>query len=69
MFRTVILALENLGYLVGQNTPYAGVIDAGSKYAVMIEIRRDILCSPEEGPKWQRIVDALSGMPMPNDQL
>ena len=60
---------EALGFTVGQDMPYAGVIDAGSKYAVMIEIRRDILCSPKEGPKWQRIVDALSSMPMPNAQL
>ncbi len=57
---------ENLGYLVGKNTPYAGVIDAGSKYAVMIEIRRDILCTPEEKVQWHKVADALLSMPMPN---
>ncbi len=49
---------ENLGFSVGQNTPYAGVIDAGSKFAVMIEIRRDVLCSPEEKAQWQKVSDA-----------
>ena len=58
---------ESLGFHVGHDTPYAGVIDAGSKYAVMIEIRRDILGAPAEQQKWQRVVNALSSMPMPND--
>ena len=56
---------ESLGFQVGHDTPYAGVIDAGSKYAVMIEIRRDILGAPAEPQKWQRVVNALSSMPMP----
>ncbi len=55
---------EAYGFTIGQNTPYAGVIDAGAKFAVMIEIRRDLIFSPEE-KKWQRIVGALSNMPMP----
>ena len=56
---------EAIGFTVGQDTPYAGVIDAGSKYAVMLEIRRDILGSPDDEKKWRRMVEALSNMPIP----
>lgn len=50
------------GYDVGHNTPYAGVIDAGAKAAVMIEIRRDIVGQPGTDPKWLRLISALSTM-------
>jgi hypothetical protein len=49
---------------VGHNTPYVGVIDAGAKAAVMIEIRRDIVGLPGVDPKWQRLIAALSTMPI-----
>jgi len=52
------------GYKVGHNTPYVGVIDAGAKAAVMIEIRRDIVGLPDVDPKWQRLIAALSTMPI-----
>jgi N-formylglutamate deformylase len=51
-------------YEVGHNTPYVGVIDAGAKAAVMIEIRRDIVGTPGADPKWQRLIAALSTMPI-----
>lgn len=56
---------EDHGYTVGINTPYSGVIDAGSKHAVMIELRRDIISTPSSGKKWGKMVDALASMPMP----
>jgi N-formylglutamate amidohydrolase len=52
------------GYEVGHNTPYVGVIDAGAKAAVMIEIRRDVVGAPSGDPKWQRLIAALSTMPI-----
>lgn len=52
------------GYEVGHNTPYVGVIDAGAKAAVMIEIRRDIVGHPNADPKWQRLISALSTAPV-----
>lgn len=52
------------GYEVDQNTPYAGVIDAGARAAVMIEIRRDVVGRPGDDPKWQRLVHALRTMPL-----
>lgn len=54
---------ETHGFEVGENTPYAGVVDAGASAAVMIEIRRDILSSPADRPRWLHIVTALSGLP------
>jgi predicted N-formylglutamate amidohydrolase len=54
---------QKIGYEVGHNTPYVGVIDAGAKAAVMIEIRRDIVGLPGVDPKWQRLIAALSTMP------
>ena len=53
------------GFTVGINTPYAGVIDAGARAAVMLEIRRDVLGSPDRAGPWARVVRALSGMPIP----
>ena len=53
-----------MGYTVGHNTPYVGVIDAGANASVMIEIRRDIVGMPGADPVWQRLVNALSKMPM-----
>ena len=53
-----------LGYDVDHNTPYAGVIDAGAKAAVMIEIRRDVVGTPGQDPKWLRLVEALKAMPL-----
>jgi N-formylglutamate amidohydrolase len=52
------------GYVVGHNTPYAGVIDAGVKAAVMIEIRRDIVGQPGGSSQWQKIITALATMPV-----
>jgi N-formylglutamate amidohydrolase len=53
------------GYDVGHNTPYAGVIDAGAKAAVMIEIRRDVVGLPSAtDTKWQRLISALSTAPL-----
>lgn len=53
------------GYEVGHNTPYQGVIDAGAKAAVMIEIRRDVVGQPSgKDPKWERLVNALRSMPV-----
>ena len=52
------------GYNVGHNTPYVGVIDAGAKAAVMIEIRRDIVGTPGQDPKWLRLLEALRTMPV-----
>jgi len=46
------------------NTPYVGVIDAGAKAATMIEIRRDIVGTPAGDPKWERLIAALSTMPV-----
>jgi N-formylglutamate deformylase len=54
---------QKIGYDVGHNTPYVGVIDPGAKAAVMIEIRRDIVGLPGVDPKWQRLIAALSTMP------
>ena len=56
---------ENHGYTVGINTPYSGVIDVGSKYAIMLELRRDIVGTPDSGKTWDKIVKALANMPMP----
>jgi N-formylglutamate amidohydrolase len=53
------------GYEVGHNSPYAGVIDAGAKSAVMIEIRRDVVGLPaKHDPKWRRLIEALRSMPL-----
>lgn len=52
------------GYEVGHNSPYVGVIDAGAKSAVMIEIRRDVVGQPGADPKWFRLISALSTMPI-----
>jgi N-formylglutamate amidohydrolase len=56
---------EKNGFTVGLNTPYAGVINAGSDFAAMIEIRRDVMSNPSDYPRWGRIVGALATMPMP----
>jgi hypothetical protein len=56
---------EDAGFSVGRNTPYAGVIDAGASAAIMLEIRRDILGTPLDADRWDRMVRALSEMPMP----
>lgn len=55
---------QQYGYEVGHNTPYVGVIDAGAKAAVMIEIRRDFVGLPGADPKWRRLIAALSTMPI-----
>jgi N-formylglutamate amidohydrolase len=52
------------GYEVGHNTPYSGVIEAGAKAAVMIEIRRDFVGTPGDDPKWRRLINALKSMPL-----
>jgi hypothetical protein len=43
---------------------YVGVIDAGAKAAVMIEIRRDIVGHPSSSSKWKRLIAALCTMPV-----
>jgi predicted N-formylglutamate amidohydrolase len=60
----VKMGILTSSYEVGHNTPYVGVIDAGAKAAVMIEIRRDVVGAPSGDPKWQRIIAALSTMPI-----
>ncbi len=55
---------EAAGYQVGENTPYAGVIDAGAERAIMIEIRRDMIGIPNSSDSWQRLVAALAGLPL-----
>lgn len=52
------------GYEVGHNTPYVGVIDVGAQEAVMIEIRRDIVGQPGSDPNWQRLISAMSTIPI-----
>jgi N-formylglutamate amidohydrolase len=52
------------GFDIGHNTPYAGVIDAGARAAVMIEIRRDVIGVPSGDIKWRRLIAALSTMPI-----
>jgi N-formylglutamate deformylase len=54
----------NHGYSVGLNTPYRGVINAGSKFAVMIEIRRDIVGVPND-KNWNKLKLCLADMPQP----
>lgn len=54
-----------LGFTVAENAPYAGVIDAGAAVAVMIEIRRDMLGEGPGSAAWNRILNALSTMPVP----
>ena len=58
------LHFKQHGYEVGHNTPYVGVIDAGAKAAVMIEIRRDVVGIPGQDPKWLRLIEALRTMPV-----
>jgi acetolactate synthase-1/2/3 large subunit len=57
------LPLRKLGV---QEANIVKIVESITKYAVMIEIRRDVLGSPKENIKWQRIVDALSTIPMPD---
>lgn len=53
----------NAGYHVGCNTPYVGVIDTGASAAIMLEIRCDVLGSPEDAVRWDRMVRALTDIP------
>lgn len=55
---------KQYGFMVGHNTPYTGVIDAGARAAVMIEIRRDVVGHPGADPKWLRLIEALRTMPL-----
>ena len=55
---------KNMGYSVGHNTPYFGVINAGATASIMIEIRRDVVGVPGTDPVWKRLVTTLSKMPM-----
>ena len=52
------------GYEVAHNLPYAGVVDAGARAAVMIEIRRDVVGRPGTDLKWQRLISTLSTAPL-----
>lgn len=56
---------RQVGFTVGHNTPYSGVIDAGAKAAVMIEILRDIVGVPGDNAKWRKLIVALKAMPLP----
>lgn len=56
---------ERQGFTVAENTPYAGVIDAGADAAIMIEIRRDMLSTGPGSEEWTRMVAALATMPNP----
>ena len=56
---------ERAGFEVGLNTPYAGVIDAGAKAAIMLEIRRDVIGEPKKGARWARLVTTMASMPLP----
>ena len=53
------------GFDVGENTPYAGVIDAGADAAAMIEIRRDVIGAGPSDTRWPALVSALSTLPLP----
>lgn len=55
---------KNLDFEVGHNTPYSGVIDAGAKAAIMIEVRRDVIGSHQHSLQWKRLVNALNSMPL-----
>jgi N-formylglutamate deformylase len=66
--KAMIEHFEGAGFSVGVNTPYAGVIDAGSKYAVMIEIRRDLMDPKQKPETWNRLVSTLSQIPLPNSE-
>lgn len=63
--KAMIEHFEGAGYSVGLNAPYAGVIDAGSKYAVMIEIRRDLMDPLNKPAVWQKLIETLQMLPMP----
>ncbi|MDA9976182.1 N-formylglutamate amidohydrolase [Alphaproteobacteria bacterium] len=56
---------RSAGYSVDHNTPYSGVIDAGTQAAVMLEIRRDMVGDPGTSSTWLRLVDVLRSLPMP----
>lgn len=56
---------ERQGFTVAENSPYAGVIDAGADAAIMIEIRRDMLGTGPGTAEWARIVTSLATMPHP----
>lgn len=60
---------EQQGFSVAENSPYAGVIDAGAEAAIMIEIRRDILGDGPGSAQWHRLTSALSAMPVPSPCL
>ena len=66
--KAMIEHFKGAGYSVGVNAPYAGVIDAGAKYAVMIEIRRDLM-NPKKNPEiWKRLISTLAQMPLPHSE-
>lgn len=55
------------GYQVGNNTPYSGVVDAGARAAVMIEVRRDVVGLPGDDPQWRRLIATLRDMGLAAD--
>lgn len=61
----LVMHFEELGFETAINTPYSGVIDAGARAAVMIEIRRDVLGDPSDHTRWSRMVRALAELPLP----
>lgn len=62
--RVLTRHFTDAGYEVGLNTPYSGVIDAGARAAVMIEIRRDVVGSPAGDPQWRHLIEALQNIPL-----
>lgn len=62
----LVTHFEKAGFSVGLDRPYGGVIDAGSRVAVMFEIRRDILGSGPGSPEWDRMVSVLKKVPLEN---
>jgi N-formylglutamate amidohydrolase len=60
----LIQHFEHHGYDPEVNTPYDGVIDAGSAAAVMIEVRRDLIGDGPGSSGWGRLVETLGMMPI-----
>ncbi len=58
--------VQRQGFTVAENAPYAGVIDAGARAAIMIEISLDMLGTGLKSAEWQRILTALREMPHPS---
>ena len=64
--RALRMHFEGAGYSVAFDTPYAGVIDAGARAAVMIEVRRDVLGDGPTSAPYRRLLDVLAEAPAPH---